>query len=408
MYLRTPKRYQPRTKPQRHVVSGRFVRLLLFTVMVVAVGTLIYQRQEELGPPVQNFVNTLVDDARGQMATMQAPTPMPTENPASRIQRAETAWQRGAIEEALDEYEQLLSAVPNDFGVHYRYTLGLIMAGRTEEAIAAAEQTVTANPFAADAWAIRALALDRGERYGEAIASALQALAIDDENARALAYMAEAYFDSDRVDLAQETIARALDMDPNSAEAHHINALINWQGTFDFDTAQDSFEVASAEAPNLPYIKVDRAWFEWGTGNFEVAQELLNDVLELNPTNLDALYAMGYLYNQAYGDPTQSRDYLERCIGASPMNVACLWYLGNVQAALGDSQGALTSFRTLMQTSTQNPRHFLDSGRAFMNAGDCSSAISVLRDGLAYQREQDDANIDRIALFEEYLTECGA
>ncbi|MBE2181991.1 MAG: tetratricopeptide repeat protein [Anaerolineae bacterium] len=405
MYLKVPKRYK---KQRRHLFSMRRLLLPLFTVGAVLVGWQVYERREQLGPPVQEAINNVLNQAQDSIATAGAPTPLPTSDPAERVARANQAWDRGAIEEALVEYQAASSAAPNNAMLHQRITLGLVMQGRGDDAVTAAERAVTADPYNPDSWALRALALDRAGRPAEAIPSALQALWLSPNRANALAYMAEAYLDMDRPDLAQETVDRALTADPNSYEANYVNALIQWNVNYALDTAADSFEVASSEAPNLPYIAVDRAWFEWSLGNYEVAEDLLAGVLELNPTNLDALYAMGYLYYQAFGDRDQSLGYLERCLAADNDNISCLWYRGTIQTVMGDQAGALASFRALMQTDTQVPRHFLDAGRAYMNSGDCASAVPILQMGYALQQNSSSYNPDREALFEEYLADCGA
>jgi tetratricopeptide (TPR) repeat protein len=405
MYLRTPKRYR---KPRRNLVSGKVVWLWVVTIAVVIAGWQIYIRRDTLAPPVEAFIGQAIQQAQNTVATASAPTISPTEDPSARVARANAAWDRGAIEEALEEYQAVVDAAPNNALLHQRIVLGLVMQGQADEAVRAAEDAITADPFNADSWAVQALALDRAGRAEEAIPSALQSISLRADNAPALAYMAEAYFDLDRPDLAQETIARALSADPNSYQANYVNALIEWQVNYDLDTASVGFETASAEAPNLPYIAVDRAWFEWNQGNYDTAEGLLSEVLELNPTNLDALYALSFLYYQAYGDPNQSLDYLERCVGADPDNISCLAYLGTVQSALGDTQGSLQSYRRLMGTDTQNPSHFLAAGRAYMNTGDCRSAVPTFQRGYALQQAQDSTNTDRISLFEQYLAECGS
>jgi tetratricopeptide (TPR) repeat protein len=408
MYLRTPKRYRVGKRPRRHLFSGR--RLLLWFTLALTIGAGVYivQRQDELGPPVREFVAGVVEQAQGGIATLTAPTPPPTEDPTTRLVRADEAWSRGAVEDAVTEYQALADALPNDARVHYRVVLGLIMQGRADDAVQAAEVALTASPFSADIWAVRAQALERSGEYAQAVASALQALSIDPRNARAMAFMGEAYMDAGRADLAQESINRALDASPDGYEANYVDALMQWQVLYNTDLAADRFTAAFEAAPNLPSVAVDRAWFEWGQQNYDVALELLTNVLELNPQNLDALYAIAFLYYQAYGDPNQSLDYLERCVQADAQNAACLAYLGTVQTALGNTQAALQTYRRLMNTDTQDPRHFLAAGRAYMNSGDCTSAVVVLERGYALEQDRAEPNDDRLALFEEYLLNCGA
>jgi tetratricopeptide (TPR) repeat protein len=405
MYLRTPKRYR---KPRRQVISMRWAWLWALTLLAVFGGWQLYQRRDAIAPAVEQAMNSALNAAQNSIATAGAPTPLPTENPSARVARANEAWDRGAIEEALGEYRAVLEAAPNNALLHQRVTLALIMQGQSEEALQAAEAAVTADPFNPDSWSMRALALDRAGKPERAISSALQALSLRRDDAQALAYMAEAYLDLQRSDLAQETIARALEADPNHYAANYVNGLIQWQVNFALDEASLAFEAASAEAPNLPYIAIDHAWYEWYMGNYDSAQALLNNVLELNPNNLDALYAMGYLYYQAYGQPDQARDYLQRCLTTAPANISCLAYMGTLQTNTGDTQGALQTYRALMATETQSSQHFLAAGRAYMNAGDCGSAVPTLRTGYALEQERPDSSSDRLALFEQYLSDCGA
>jgi len=408
MYLRTPKRYRVGKRPRRHLFSGKRLFLWLLLLLTIGAGVYIAQHQEQFGPPVRDFVAGVVEQAQGGIATLTAPTPPPTEDPTLQLARADEAWSRGAIEDAVEWYQSLAQALPNDARVYFRVVLGLIMEGRIDDALVAAENAVTANPFSPDMWAVRAHALERDGQTAEAIASALQAISIEPQNSRALAWMAEAYMDAGRADLAQEAIGRALDANPDSYEANYVDALLQWQVLYDTSAAAERFAAAYDAAPNLPSVAVDRAWFEWGQQNYEVALELLTDVLELNPQNLDALYAIAFLYYQAYGDPNQSLDYLERCVQADPQNKACLAYLGTVQTALGNTQAALQIYRRLMNTDTEDPRHFLAAGRAYMNSGDCVSAQPVLRRGYTLEQERTEPNTDRLALFEEYLASCGA
>ncbi|HLU12262.1 MAG TPA: tetratricopeptide repeat protein [Oceanobacillus sp.] len=408
MYLRTPKRYQVGRRPKRHLFSTRWLWLWILTPIVVVLGWQVYERREEFGPPVQAFVDNLVSDAQNSLSTAVAPTPLPTIDPSQQIAQANDAWNRGAIEEALQGYRAVLENAPNDVIVHYRVAFGLLMEGRDEEALEMAERTVTANPFASDAWAIRALALDRNERPAEAIASALQALSLNPNNARAMAFMAEAYLDSNLPERAAETVSRALDADPESFEAHYVNGLILRDSQFDFQGASEAFEIAHDIAPNLPYIVVELAWTEVSLFNYERAQELLQEVLELNPQNLDALFALSWLSRSAFGDHEAAMEYIERCVQVDPQNRTCLRYKATLLELVGDMQGAVENYQRLIRAGTTNPGHFLAAGQAFIAVGQCSSAVTVLEEGYQLERDSDAPDAERLATFESLLLQCGA
>jgi tetratricopeptide (TPR) repeat protein len=408
MYLRTPKRYQPGRK-RRHLFSLRWLWLWILTPLVVFFGIQIYERRDEFGPPIQEMVASAFESARVGVSTITAPTPLPTADPGQALALADAAWRRGAVEEAIQLYRETLPAAPNDLVAHYRYTLGLIMEGRRPEALVAAENTITANPFSADAWAIHALALDRNDRPREAIASALQALSINPRSARALAFMAEAYLDANQIELAQQTLRRALETDPDNVEARYVNGLFLRDAQYNYPAARDEFRAAYEDAPNLPYIAVELAWSEWYLQNYQVAIEVLQDVLERNPNNLDALYAIAYVYYQALGSPAQSEEFLQRCLRASPENLACLRYLGQVQIfGLGNTQGALQTYQRLIDAGTQRPIDFFYAARSYINVGDCASGITLLRQGYELELAAASPDVDLLSRFEQNLSDCGA
>ncbi len=407
MYLRTPKRYQPNHR-RRHLFSLRWLWLWIITPIVLVGGWLIYQNADQLGPPVRDFVANAVDNARGGIATITAPTPLPTANPADRITRGDNAWSQGAIEQALTEYGAAAASAPNDVRVHYRYTYALIIDHQNKAALAAAEDTVTADPFSSDAWAIRGLALAANQSYPQAIASGLQALALDPKNARALAFMAETYLDADQPSAAQEKVTQALAADPNSAEAQYASGLVNYNSTYDFTAALKDFQTAHDTAPNLPQITVDLAWTNWQLQNYDQGVSELQSVIESNPGNLDALYALGFFEYQVYGDPNKAEDYLNRCVQADANNIPCLNYLATVQLGLNNPNDAAKSYQHIIDIGTDNPIYYLRAGRTYANLNQCNSAVSLLRKGYALEQQQPTPDVERLSAFEQFLTQCNA
>jgi tetratricopeptide (TPR) repeat protein len=408
MYLRTPKRYRVGKRPKRYMFTLKWLWLWILTPLAVYAGTQIVDRRDQIAPQIAGWVDGAVQNANNAVATAIAPTATPIADPSQMIVRGDGAWGRGAIEDALVAYRDALPGAPNDVRIHYLYTLGLIMSGQNAAALVAAESTITANPFAPDAWAIRALAQTRAGDPNSAIASALQALAINPESARAMAFMAEAYLDANQPGRASEMVRRALEVDPDSFEAHYVSGLINWESNFDFSAAYSDMQTAMELAPNLPYITIDMAWLEWNLQNYDNGLVLLEQVIDANPTNLDALFALGFYYYSVYGDPDRALDYLTRCTTADPDNITCLSYLGTVQSATGNLTDAVVTYQRLMLTNTQNPSHFLGAGRTYIAAGDCRAALPVLRTGYRLQQTAPQENAERLALFETLMNECGA
>ena len=405
MYLRTPKRYQVGHR-RRHLFSLRWLWLWILTPLVALGGWMVYQERDQLGPPVRQFIADAVDSARGGIATIVAPTALPTANPADHIIRGDNAWSQGAIEQAVTEYRLAASGAPNDVRIHYRYTYGLLISGKNEEALAAAADTITANPFSSDAWAIQALALERNERYAEAVASGLQALALDPKNATALAFMAETYLDADKPAQAEEKANQAVEANPDSAEAHYARGRWNAESNFDDVAALDDFDAAHDLAPNLPQVLVEMAVANLREGNADLATDQLNQVVESNPSNLDALYTLGFIEFQTNGDAEKAEDYLNRCIQVDPVNITCLNYLAGIKS-YSDLAGAAELYQRIIDAGTDQAIYYLRAGRTYANIGDCQKATPLLRTGYQLEQTSDEPNGDRLAAFQEYMSQCG-
>ncbi len=407
MYLRTPKRYQPK-KRRIHLVTLRWAWLWVLTPLAIFAAYLVYENRSTITPPMLEFFDNTFDSVSGGVSTLMAPTAAPTADPSDRIQQGNNAWAQGAIGEAVSAYEQAISNAPNDERTHVNYVYGLLINRQTDRAVTAAERAVTANPFSADAWAVQAWALSRSERYAAAITSGLQALSIQANHPMALAFMAQAYLDAGQPGLARERANQALTADPDSPEALYASGLINAYSAFDDVAARQNYTDAFNIAPNLPHIPIELAWSEWRLGNVDRASELLEDVLETNPNNLDAVFLMGLILSQSYGQYQESEDYFNRCVQIDPANISCLDRLATTQVILGNPQAAAQNYQLAIDAGASDPVNYLRAGRTFASIGECRLAIPLLREGYALEQALSTPNLERLGAFEQFLIDCNA
>ncbi len=416
MYLKTPKRYA-KGKQRRSPISLRWLWLWILTPIVIVVGVQLYKRRAEFSPPVQQAIMNAIDSVQSGVSTVVAPTATATENPSAKLNSAENDWREGRIESAVTSYLVIANALPNDVTVHNRLAFGLITEGRYQEALAAAEAAVTANPFSSDAWAYRALALDRNDRAGEAIASALRALELDAKNARAMAFLALAYYSNGDYDLAESTSDQAIEIDSGSYEALNVRGVIAQSIEFDRDSARKYYQQAYDIAPRIPYLAVDLANILYTLGissgdtatlnkNMDDAISILSDVIEMNPKNGLALFALGTLYFRGQGNFSQAAEMLNRCVDANPNSIDCNAYLGRVQSSLDDNESAVQHLQKAVDLGSQFPYYYFWLGRSQKALGLCSQALPNLRKGreLAVEDEIDDV----VSAADDLIRECEA
>jgi tetratricopeptide (TPR) repeat protein len=403
MYLRTPKRYTGRPR-RRRLISFKRLALWLIALVLIFIGVGIFENRAAILPDVQSWVNNVVDSASSSLSTATAPTPSPTPDPAAQVQQADTYWKQGSIEQALNIYQAVLPALPNDVVAHYRVTLGLVIEGQFDDALKAGEDTVTANPFSSDAWAVRGFALENAGKFGDALASDLQALDLDPNNARAMAFLAETYLDLNQNDRALQTVNKALDLDPNSFEAYRIRGRIIQETQFDNETARKDYQKAYDLAPNMVYPAVDLALVDYSLGDYQSGIQTLSDVISTNPQNAQVLYNLGLLYFRGPGDYNRASDAFARCLGVSPKSIACNYMLGRSQIALNEYDEAAKSFQTTIELGSTDPRHYWWAARSQINRGDCPSAISLLRTGYDLAQKGTDAKL--ISDYEDIAREC--
>lgn len=419
MYIQTPKRYARSKRRRYNLISLRTILVVFITVPLIFIMVGIYENREAFAPMVNEMIGDAVSDAGDAITEINAPPPTPTRDPSNDLNRADAAWDSGAIQEAVNLYQRSIEAVPNDLTTHYKLTLGLIIQGQLEEALVAAENTVTANPFSADAWAIRSMALNRLDRNGEAIASAQQALeiatraaaeanpAIAVSRARAQAFLAEAYLNIGRGEGAENLIGLALETYPDSFEAYQVRGRINQEYNFDLEAALADYRTAYELAPNFVYPAIWYARLERdGFQNYEVAVDLLQELAEKNPDNTQILTDLGNYYLRVDGNYPEAASYLSRCITANPEDDLCHYLLGRTRIAQQQIIEAQNAFQAAIELNGNNGYYYYWLAETYIVLGQCPQALPHLQTGYDIAQETQDALL--IDSFEPSLQQCGS
>ena len=383
MQIRTPKKYQG--VQRRSIIGCRRLAFYLMTLALIAIGIAVVLNRATLAPIVQNAVYDFIGQLEDTAATMAVPAPTPTVDPRNSLVEANNYWLSGALNQSTDLYTDIAESMPNSVEIYRRIALGLINASRYDEAIEYGERAINADPFDADAWAIYAWALDWNKRASEALAKALHALELDPANSRASAYLAEVYSSLGQAERAELLLQDLLDAEPDSAEGIRARGLLKWNRN-DFAGALEDFKRAYSLADNMSYIAVDIAIIEKDLGNFETAQEFLQQVVDADPYNPHALFRLGEIAVSFEGNPARAMRHLQDCVDLNPGYLYCHFMLGRAQERLGSIEDAAASFERAIELGSDNPQHYYWAGYSQILLGNCARALVYLEPGLGLAR----------------------
>jgi len=384
MYLRTPKRYSAK-RPRRRLFSLRWLWLYLLTPIVVVIGAGIWDQREMFQGPIEAALWEQINAARSYIATQQAPTPTPTDSPLNYLAVANAAYERGAMEQAIDNYRLAAMGLPNDVEVHVRLAHLLTTAGRPEEGAAAAQAAINADPYSADAWAIYGMASEWQGDFGRALPALYRALELDPQNAAAYAFLAEAYIDMGKPEEALAAAEKALELNPQDFNVQRNYGYVA-EYTGQYDVAMQAYERALQLEPSRAYIAFNLVDLYRREGDPERAVRLLRSVIDRSPENAQAYARLANILLSDLGEQDQARDAAERCVAIDPASIACLGILGSLQLTAGEYNLCARSFDRAIEAGSANALHYYYAGMCHIVIDDCVRAREVLLRGLELAR----------------------
>jgi tetratricopeptide (TPR) repeat protein len=408
MQIRTPRKYRGRQR--RGVIPWRRLLMLMMIIGIIYAGYQIVQNQAALQQRAETIMLSLSDTVGDQMATLNAPPPTLTPDPAQNLVAGDNAWAMGNTSEAVRSYMLSINAVPNNVNVHNRVTMGLLASGNTQEALDYAQNAVTADPYSADAWVLLSWAQSDNGDVGSAIASAIHAKTLAPQQSRVLAFLARAYLADEQVARAQNVVEEAITLDPDAYEGYWVRGQINEQGLFDFVSAADdyrtAYEIALTSQPTMAgVVAVDIALIQRRNQDFDGAIATLEQARELNAENTLALFWLGVVYFSDKGDPNQSQTYLQQCVDYNPNSYNCSYFLGRTQFALDQVGAATESFNRATELDSPFPRHWWWTANAYFAQGNCTKAGEYLRKG--YDLIDDSTPQDLRDAYDYLISSCG-
>ncbi len=384
MYLKTPKRYSSKRK-RRRLLNLRWWWLYLLTAVVVVIGAGIWDQRAMFQGPIEDAIATQLQAIEDREATRRAPTPTPTESPFNYLTVANAAYERGAMEEAIRNYELATQGLPNDVDLYFRLAHLLTTNEREVDAINVAEKAINADPYDPRGWAIKGMALEWAGQAERALAYIYQALALDPDNAVALSFLAEAYADLGAFDRAVDAAEKALELDPMNFNVQRNYGYV-MEYLAEYDLAIEAYERALQLAPSQAYIVFRLVGIHYREGDYNSEVELLQEVIDRNPENATAYALLAEVLLRDMGEREQARDAAERCVSIDPTNIKCLRFIGSLQLTDGEYNLCARSFDRAIEAGSTNALDYYYGGTCQIVIGDCNRARDILLEGMTLAR----------------------
>ncbi|HYU07599.1 MAG TPA: tetratricopeptide repeat protein [Thermoplasmata archaeon] len=236
----------------------------------------------------------------------------------------------------------------------------LASANAHEAALGLYDEALRLDPTFAPAILGRARTLARLNRRPEAIETYKQLLSKDAKNLDGLRGLSRMLADDRRWRECLEAVDNLLRVRPNDALTLEMRgdalanlgrrpeALAAYEGAAAIDPAngnlRQKIEEARVDVPSL----LSRALIASANGNYPAALNLFDEILEVDPSNVNALIGKAVAYRRS-GKPQEALNCLDLVLGVQANNASALLNRGNILLEEGDLEGAVDSFDRLTQ-----------------------------------------------------------
>ena len=281
---------------------------------------------------------------------------------------------------------------------------GLAAAGNYEDALEAYESAIDIDRTYLPALLGRGSCLTRLNRKAEALEVYKGILRNDVRNFAAHRMIVRIYADERRWRECLEAVGELLRLRPNDPAALEMkgDALTNLGRR---PEALAAYEEAAALDPKngnlrqkIEEVRVDvpgllsRALIASASGNYTQALSLFDDILEVEPSNVNALIGKAVAYRRS-GKPQEAVNCLDLVLGVQPNNASALLNRGNILFAEGDLETALDAFDHLTQLYPNDEEAWAAQGDVLVKMGREDDALRAYTEAL--KRSPGDEGIQR-------------
>ena len=256
----------------------------------------------------------------------------------------------------------------------------LVATGTYEAALAGFEEALRLDPTNVQALGGKAACHERLNQRSEALETYRRILAKDRRNLDSLRAIARLHMEDRRWRECLESVEDLLRVRPNEAGAlemkgdalanlgHRPEALAAYEAAAAVDPGDENLrqkiEEVRVDVPSL----LSRALIASASGNYRQALGLFDEILEVDPSNVNALIGKAVAYRRS-GKPQEALNCLDLVLGVQPGNASALLNRGKILLEQGNAETALESFDRLTQLYPNDEEAWTAQGEVLLTMG---------------------------------------
>ncbi len=295
------------------------------------------------------------------VVTRAEPRPM-----ASQVDTVDTAMAKAATlmtilqyPSAIAAYDEALRLVPN----HVPALIGKARAYREMkqdgDALDTYRRVLAANPGNEDALRGTATVLASQARWRESLEAVEAFLQKRPNDVWALELKGDVLTSLGRRPEALAAFEAAQALDPKN------------------ENVRQKIEEVRVDVPGL----LSRALIASASGNYPQALNLFDDILEVEPGNVNALIGKAVAYRRS-GKPQEALNCLDLVLRIQPANASALLNRGNLLLETGDAKDALEAFDRLVSISPQDEEAWAGQAEVYLRMGRDDDALRAFTEAL--------------------------
>ncbi len=168
---------------------------------------------------------------------------------------------------------------------------------------------------------------------------------------------------------------------PEALAAYEAAAALNPQD----GNLKQKIEEVRVDVPGL----LSRALIASASGNYPQALNLFDDILEVEPGNVNALIGKAVAYRRS-GKPNEALNCLDMVLHYQPANASAILNRGHLLQDTGDLVGALEAFDRLVTISPQDEEAWAAQGEVLMKMGRDDDALRAFAEALRLNPGEED------------------